>query len=58
MTYEEKRENIITNTSDNYEIKIGDTVYVISHEYGKYDLLDIVVDYLSEKSLSEIKKTA
>ncbi len=58
MTNEEKRENIITNTSDSYEIKIGDTVYVISHEYGKDDLLDIAVGYLSEKSLFDIKKTA
>lgn len=58
MTYEDKRKNITMTTSDSYEIKIGNTVYVISHEYGTADMFDIAADYLSDKSLSETKKFA
>ena len=38
------------NTNDSYEIKIGDTVYVVTHNYGTSDLVDVVVDYLAEKT--------
>lgn len=54
-----KKAIILTSTSDTYEIKIGSTIYVISHEYGKSDLSEIVTDYLAEKtSASEMKKVA
>ena len=46
------------NTSDSYEIKIGDTVYVISHEYGMADLSDLILDYLSAKVENNVKKVA
>ncbi len=58
MNCEDKRKNITMTTSDSYEIIIGKTVYVISHEYGTADMLDIAADYISDKSLSEIKKFA
>lgn len=50
MRYKENRENIVMTTSDSYEVKIGDTVFVVSHSYGKTDLLDIAADYLSDKN--------
>ncbi len=54
-----KKAIILTSTSDTYEIKIGSTIYVISHEYGKSDLSDIVTDYLAENILaSEMKRAA
>lgn len=58
MMYNENRKNIEMTTSDSYEIKIGDTVYTISHEYGTADLLDIAADYLSDKTISENRKMA
>ena len=58
MNYEEKRKNIVMTTSDGYEVKIGDTVFVVSHEYGTADLLDIVTDYLSENSTKNTEKSA
>lgn len=50
MRYKENRENIVMTTSDSYEIKIGDTIFVVSHSYGKAELLDIAADYLSDKN--------
>lgn len=50
--------NITMTTSDSYEIKIGDTVYVISHEYGTADLSDILSDYISAKAENIVKKAA
>lgn len=50
--------NISMTTSDSYEIMIGDTVYVISHEYGTADLSDLILDYLSAKVENTIKKAA
>ena len=50
MRYKENRENIVMTTSDSYEVKIGDTVFVVSHSYGKADLLDIAADYLSDNN--------
>lgn len=58
MNYEEKRRKIIMTTSDGYEIKCGDTVFVASHEYGTADLLDIAIDYLAEKNVRSAEKTA
>ena len=58
MNYEENRRNIVMTTSDGYEIKIGDTVFVASHEYGTADLIDIATDYLAEKNVRSAKKTA
>ncbi len=58
MNYEENRKNIVMTTSDGYEIKIGDTVFVASHEYGTADLLDIAIDYLAEKNVRGAEKTA
>lgn len=58
MMYNENRKNIDMTTSDSYEIKIGDTVYALSHDYGTADLLDIAADYLSDKTISENRKMA
>ena len=52
------RKNIVMTTSDGYEIKFGDTVFVVSHEYGTADLLDIAIDYLAEKNVRSAEKTA
>ncbi len=52
--------NVCRNTAvengtenNNYEIKIGKTVYVITHEYGSTDLLDLITDYLTEKTVTD-----
>lgn len=58
MRYKENRENIVMTTSDSYEIKIGDTIFVVSHSYGKADLLDIAADYLSDKNSCSKGKSA
>ena len=41
-----------------YEIKIGKTVYVISHDYRKSDFTDIIADYLADKIPIRNKATA
>lgn len=58
MYNSENRKNITVSTSDSYEMKIGDTIYVVSHEYGTADLFDIAADYISEKSIISTDKTA
>lgn len=58
MRYEENRENIVMTTYDSYEIKIGDTVFVVSHSYVMADLLDIAADYLSDKNSYDKVKSA
>ena len=58
MNYEENRKNIVMTTSDGYEIKFGDTVFVVSYEYGTADLLDIAIDYLAENNVRSAEKTA
>jgi len=58
MRYEENRENIVMTTYDSYEIKIGDTVFVVSHSYDTSDLLDIAADYLSDKNSYDKVKSA
>ena len=45
-------------TYDSYEIKIGDTVFVVSHSYDMADLLDIAADYLSDKNSYDKVKSA
>ena len=56
MNYERNRKNIVMTTSDGYEIKLGRTVYVISHEYGTADFAEIVTDYISEKRVKKNTK--
>ena len=46
-------ENGANNNNNNYEIKIGETVYAITHEYGSTDMLDLVTDYLAEKTATD-----
>lgn len=46
------------NKNCDYEIKIGKTVYVISHDYGKSDFTDIIADYLADKMPIRNKATA
>lgn len=58
MRYEENRENIVMTTYDSYEIKIGDTVFVVFHSYDTADLLDIAADYLSDKNSYDKVKSA
>jgi hypothetical protein len=48
----------LTSISDTYEIKIGNTTFVISHGYGKSDLSEIITDYLSEKTMAQNMKKA
>ena len=50
--------NTANKTNCDYEIKIGKTVYVISHDYGKSDFTDIIADYLADKIPIKNKATA
>ena len=38
-----------TATKNNYEIKVGKTVYSVKHKWKNADIADLISDYLAEK---------
>ena len=38
-----------TATKNDYEIKVGKTVYSVKHKWAKADISDLISDYIAEK---------